>query len=175
MAEGIATVEDLEEFNDDDLKAVQDNLRKPAGTVPDSNNVSQRVPAPSYVLGAKSVKRWKVAAAAVHYYQTVGRDIDVTNMHYTNVLKNFGEQWDAISQKAKDDEPDIPKITRSLPIVRWTESFEDFLHQVVGSCHIYLSYIVRENVDAPTPAPTPAPEVLENRCYSEEHGSVMGE
>lgn len=119
MAEGIAMVKDLEEFNDDELKAVQENLTKPAGTVPDTNNVNQRIPAPSSVLGAKSVKRLKVAAVvAVRYYQIVGRDIDAINMHYTNVLKNFGEQWDAIKQKEKDDEPNVPKITRSLPIGR---------------------------------------------------------
>ena len=171
MAEGISTVEDLEEFNDEDIKAVQENLRKLAGTVPDPNNRNQRVAAPSYVLGAKSVKRLKIAAAAVRYYQTIGRDIDANNMHFTNVLKNFGEQWEAIKQKEKDDEPEVPKITRSLPIVRWTESFEDFLHQVIGSRHISLSYLVRENVEASDPAPP----LLENKCYSEEHGSVMGE
>ena len=48
MAEGISTVEDLEEFNDEDIKAVQENLRKPAGTVTDPNNRNQRVAAPSY-------------------------------------------------------------------------------------------------------------------------------
>ncbi len=34
-----------------------------------------------------------------------------------DVLKDFGEQWEAIVQKEKDDEPDVPKITRTLPIV----------------------------------------------------------
>ena len=63
MQEGIATGDDLEEFQDDDIKAVHENLRKPAGTVPDPNNPGQRIGAPSFVLGAKSVKRLKVAAA----------------------------------------------------------------------------------------------------------------
>jgi len=171
MAEGIVTVDDLEEFQDEDIKAVQDNLRKPAGTVPDPNNPGQRIQSPSYVLGAKSAKRLKIAAAAVRYYQTIGRTPTAANMHFVNVLKNFGEQWEAIKQKAEDDEPEVPKITRALPIVRWTESFEDFLHQVIGSRYICLSYLVRENVQAANPAPA----LLPNRCYSEEHGSVMGE
>ena len=171
MAEGIATVDDLEEFQDEDIKAVQDNLRKPAGTVPDPSNPGQRMGAPSYVLGAKSVKRLKIAAAAVRYYQTIGRETSAANMHFTNVLKNFGEQWEAIKQKEEDDEPDVPKITRTLPIVRWTESFEDFLHQIIGSRHISLAYLVRETVEAATPAPP----LLNNRSYSHEHGSVMGE
>ena len=171
MTEGIVSVEDLEEFQDEDIKAVQDNLRKPAGTIPDPNNPGQRVGAPSYVLGAKSAKRLKIAAAAVRYYHTIGRTPTAANMHFANVLKNFGEQWEAIKQKADDDEPEVPKITRSLPIVRWTESFEDFLHQIIGSRLISLSYLVRENAQATVPAPA----LLANRSYSEEHGSVMDE
>ena len=171
MQEGIATVEDLEEFQDEDIKAVQENLRKPAGTIPDPNNPGQRIAAPSFVLGAKSVKRLKVAAAAVRYYQTIGRETSAQNMHYMDVLKDFGEQWEAIRQKKKDDEPDVPKITRTLPIVRWTESFEDFLHQIIGSRHIALAYLVRSEVQAANPAPA----LIANKSYSEEHESVMGE
>ena len=40
MAEGITRAEDLEEFNDDDIKAVQENLRKLAGTVPDPTSIN---------------------------------------------------------------------------------------------------------------------------------------
>ena len=101
-------------------------------------------------------------------YQDVGSTVVLC---FGNVLKNFGKQWDTIKQKEKDDKAGVPKIIRSLPIVRWTESFEDFLHQVIGSCHICLSYLVRDNVDAPTLAP----ELLDCCCYSEEHESVMGE
>ena len=171
MTEGITNVMDLEEFNDEDIKSVQENLRKPAGTIVDPDDENERIARPSYVLGAKSVKRLKIAASAVRYYMTVGREITAENMHFQNVLKNFGEQWDAIIQKGKMDEPDVPKITRALPIVRWTESFEDFLHQVQGSRHIALAYLIREDA---VPR-DPAPPLLNHRCYSAEHKSVMGE
>ena len=70
QAEGIVAVDDLEEFNDDDLSTLMSNLRRPAGTTTDQNgNV---VPNPSYVLGAKSLKRLKIAAAAVRYYACIG-------------------------------------------------------------------------------------------------------
>ena len=171
MAEGITDIEDLGEFNDDDFKSIQENLRKPAGTIRDPANARNRIPTPSYVLGAKSIKRLKIAAEAVRYYEAVGRDCTAGNMHYQNVLREFGEQWEAILQKEKEDEADVPKITRTLPIVRWTESFEDFLHRAIGSRHIALSYLIREDV---TPV-DPPPPLQENRSYSEEHGSVMEE
>ena len=172
MQEGITTVEDLEEFNDDDLKAVRDNLKKPSGTIPAPNGeANQRIPSPAYVIGAKSFKRIKIAAAAVRYYFTIGRAITAENMCFIPVLKNFGEQWEAIVEKSKNDIPDVPKITRALPIVKWTESFEDFLHQAIGSRLIALSYLIRESV---VPEDPPPPLLL-NKCYSEKHKSVMGE
>ena len=91
--------------------------------MPDPADATNRIPTPSYILGAKSLKRLKIAAAAVRYYETVGRECTADNMHFQNVLKNFGEQWEAILQKEKEDEGDVPRITRSLPIVRWTDSF----------------------------------------------------
>ena len=65
MTEGITNVMDLEEFNDEDIKSVQENLRKPAGTIVDPDDENERIARPSYVLGAKSVKRLKIAASAV--------------------------------------------------------------------------------------------------------------
>ena len=169
--EGIQEVSDLEEFNDDDLKSVLENLRRPGGTIIDPTNENRRLSRPSYVFGAKSFKRLKIAASAVRYYSTIGRAITPQNMHYGNVLKNFGEQWESIIKKAKDDEPEVPKITRALPVFKWTESFEDFLHQIIGTRHIALAYLIRDDV-IPT---DPTPPLVINRCYSETHGSVQGE
>ena len=74
-------------------------------------------------------------------------------MHFQHVLRNFGEQWEAILKKEMEDEGDVPKITRSLPIVRWTESFEDYLRVITGSRHIALSYLIRDDVDPADPPP----------------------
>ena len=91
MAEGIDDIEGLEEFNNDNFKSIQENLRKPAGTISDPANARKCIPTPS-VLGAKSIKRLRIAAEAVRYYETVGRDCTAGNMHYQNVLREFGEQ-----------------------------------------------------------------------------------
>ena len=152
MTEGISTVEDLGEFEDKDFKTILDNLHKPGGTIPDLVDANNRIPTPSYVIGAKSLKCLKIAAAAaIRYYEAVGRECTVANMYFQNVLKNFGEEWEVIMQKKSEDEAEVPKITRSLPIVQWMESFEDFWHQVIGSRCIALSYLIRDNVDPVPP------------------------
>lgn len=173
LDEGIQEPSDLGEFHDEDLKQVANNLRKPSGTIPNPNYVAggtepARVPRPSYVLGAKSFKRLKVAAAAVRYYETIGRELTPTNMHYENVLQDFGEQWKALEIKAKEDDPNVPHITKALPIVKWTESFEDFLHQVIGVRRIPLAYLVRGYT-----IPLANPPTLDtNKSYSASTGSV---
>jgi hypothetical protein len=38
-------------------------------------------------------------------------------MHFTNVLKDFAEQWESLKEKKEEDAPTVPTITRALPIV----------------------------------------------------------
>ena len=86
---------------------------------------------PAYVFGVKSLKRFKIAAATGRYYTTVGRETLAGNIHYDNVLKDFGLQWNSLLSKKNDDEPTIPCIMRALPVVRWTNHFEDYLHEAI--------------------------------------------
>ena len=169
--EGIDDVDDLLDFDDEDLKTVMDNLRKPAGTIPDPANTAQVIPRPSYVFGAKCYKRLRTAAAAVRYYDSISRPTSSRNMHFNNVLKDFAEQWDSLKEKKKEDVPSVPTITRALPIVKWTESFDDFLHQVIGHRMVPLAYLIRETVEVAIPAPP----LLPNRSYSDTYGSVEAE
>ena len=175
--EGISLVDDLEDFTEEDIKQVANNLRKPAGMMPNPNAADPptalapaRIPQTPFVFGAKSMKRMKVAAIAVSYYITIDRETTPNNMHYQRTLIDFYEQWENLVKKGEESAPATPCITRSLPIIKWTESFEEFLHQVLGVTHVPLSYVIREQMLVAAPPP-----LLNNRSYSEEHGSVEGE
>ena len=69
------------------------------------------------------------------------------------------------------DDPDVPTITKALPIIKWTEAFQDFLHRVIGARMIPLAYVIQTNPQVPGTAPTLAP----NQPHSTEHGSVEEE
>jgi len=86
-------------------------------------------------------------------------------------MKNFEIQWKALKDRKSDDEPDVPKITKALPVIKWTEAFQDFLNRVIGARTIPLSYVIRPNVAVPATAPT----LAANQPHSEEHGSVERE
>ncbi len=67
------------------------------------------IPTPSYVFGAKSQKRLVTAAQLLQYYETVGRLKTPGNIQWTPIMKNFVEQWKALGDKKKADEPEAKK------------------------------------------------------------------
>ena len=70
-----------------------------------------------------------------------------------------------------EDDPDVHKITKALPIIKWTEAFQDFLNRVIGARMIPLTYVICNDPQVPGLAPPLAP----NQPHSTEHGSVEGE
>ena len=155
VAEGIDTIDALDDFSEADFKQVASNIRRAQ---------------PPVVLGAKSIKRLNIAATAMQYYRLVSHVPTHSNMHYENCLRDFYEQWEHLLKKGEESNPDTPCITRTLPIIKWTESFEEFLHQVLGVQHVPLSYVIRTDA-----AVGPAPPLIANRSYSQLHGSVEDE
>ena len=147
--EGISTVDDLADFDKDSLQQLADNLRRPGGRVPDPNpNAAPgaTIPTPPFVFGAKSQKRLLVACNLVRYYDTVGRPLSAANLQWNTVMKNFEIQWKALKDRKDAEEPDVPKISKALPVIKWTEAFRDFLHRVIGVRMIPLAYVIRTDV-----------------------------
>ena len=143
--EGIETVADLADFEKQSLQQLADNLRKPGGRIADPNpNTAPgaTIPMPAFTYGAKSQKRLTVACDLVRYYQTVGRDLTAANIQGNQVMSNFEIQWKALKDRNNEDDPDVPKITKALPIIKWTEAFQDFLHRMIGARMIPLAYVV---------------------------------
>ena len=174
IAEGITTVDDLTDFDEASLKLLSDNLRRPGGMVPDPAPNAQAgamVPAQPFVFGAKSQLRLKGAMYLVKFYQTVGRPLTPANIMWDPIIKTFMEHWNELKDRKDAETPSVPKITKTLVIVKWTEAFNDFLHRVVGARHIPLAYVIRPTEDVPIAAPA----LANNQPYSTEHGSVEAE
>ena len=170
--EGLSTVDDLAEFDETLLKAVQSNLRRPAGTMVDPNDPTRQIPRTPFVMSAISLHRLTIAAKAVRYYQTVDRTLTAGNMRWATTLKVFEHHITALESKAAKDTSDVPKVSRSLPIGKWSETFSLFLHDsAIGARNIPLAYVIRETVDVPAEAPA----LLTGKPYSDEHGSVVNE
>ena len=100
----------------------------------------------------------------------MGRDLTAVSMPWNNVIKNFEIQWKALKAKKEEDTPEVPKISKSLPIIKWTEAFQDHLHQVIGVRMIPLAYVIRANEDVPAAAPP----LQVGQSHSDAHGSIEG-
>ena len=133
--EGIQTVDDLADFDKEALQQLADNLRRPGGRVPNPDPgaaTGSTIPTPAFVFGAKSHRGLGIACELVQYYNTVGCNLTAAKMRWNNVIKNFEIQWKALKTKRDEDTPEVPKISKSLPIMKSTEAFQDHLHRVIG-------------------------------------------
>jgi hypothetical protein len=124
--EDIDNVEDLADFDKDTIEQIAANLRRPAGRIADPNPAAApgaTIPTPPFVFGAKSQQRLAHAAKLICYYDTVGRNATAVNIQWTPVMKNFSEQWKALEDKKGGDKPEVPKITKALRVIKWTEAY----------------------------------------------------
>ena len=88
--------------------------------------------------------------------------------HHYEELRNSME---STKRKKRDDSPDVPKISKALPVIKWTETFQDFLNRKIGNRNIPLAYIIR---DEPNP-PAAALPLAAGQPHSIEHGSIESE
>ena len=66
----------------------------------------------------------------------------VANMRWMHVTKNFEIQWKALKDCKDDNDPEVPKVAKALPLIKLTEAFQDFLHHTIGVCIIPLAYVI---------------------------------
>lgn len=172
--EGIASVDDLADFDKETLKQVAENLRRPPGRVPATldDPDGPTIPTPAFTFGAKSQKRLTVACDLIKYYVTVGRDITPNNIRWNPVMSNFEIQWKAlVDRKTNDDDAEVPKVTKLLSIIKWTEAFQDFLSKSIGTRTIPLAYVTRPDSNV---SPN-IPPLAQGQPHSETFDSIEGE
>lgn len=163
VEEGIVSVADLGSIEDEDWNRLHKNIevRIPAATR-NGEPTLRRLP-------AIAVAKLKVASAAVRYYECVGRNLEVESMSWS-VLKHFKDEHASIKSLKKSNPTEVPKVSKNVPVLKWLESFETFLGNVIGSRDIPLSYVIRADE-----VPSAAPPLAEGLPYSEGHGSVSEE
>ena len=52
----------------------------------------------------------------VQYYVMVGHPLTPVNMAWNMVMRNFNEQWKVLEEWTENKNPDVPKITKALPV-----------------------------------------------------------
>jgi len=97
---------------------------------------------PPFVFGAKLQMRLQAAANLLKCYDTVGSDVTPGNTQWDPIIKNFAQQWKVPKDCSKSDLPKTPKLTKVLPVVKWTEVFVDHCGRVPELHHMPLSHVI---------------------------------
>ena len=156
--EGLAVVDDLLDFKEDQIDQALKNMRTAipglaaVAEVRDATTnaiITAAVPAVPAILPvlipARTALRLKVASLAYHYYLSIERVPTSANMNYTNVLRGFHTEYEALVTLSKETKPDVPILHKNQSPLKWIESFKDFLYRSYGVRSCPLSYVVREN------------------------------
>ena len=187
--EGLTRIEDFADFKDSQIDQAIKNMRTAIPGVPGIPGIPavmnqdgtvqveaipaiQAIPAiPPVIVSAKCTLRLKVASAAYHYYTSISRIPTPVNMNYTNVLRDFYIEWEAIIALADEDKPKVPMLTKHITPLKWIESFRDCLYRTYGIRGAPLLYVIRESINAPDEQNDP---LQTNKAYGSS-GSVIAE
>ena len=194
--EGLESVEDFEDFKENEIKMAIKNVRQGIPTIPGIPAIPEQrntrgsitrsaiaaTPAiqgtPPVLIPARSASRLYIASIAYHYYNDTSREVTPTNMHYSNVLKDFYIEWQALEQMEKQDSPKLPTLSKINTPLKWCESFKHYLYSTFGVRKIPLTYVIREKVSVVPESgndPNGSYDPLQtNKSYGNS-GSVLGD
>ena len=126
--------------------------RKPDQIVDPNNPVNMINQAP-FPLSVDSLKRLKIAASLVCYYENVATDLTAANICCL-VLKSFEVQMKVFKNRKKEEASPVPKPKKCVTVPKWNASTEIQMKGVFGARNSTLLYLLRLESQVPMPAPT---------------------
>ena len=73
--EGLTTIDDLIDFDDDEIKISCQSVRKPGGAIVNPNNENRMIPDPGFKIPSVCEKRLKLAANGATLFTKINRPI----------------------------------------------------------------------------------------------------
>ena len=179
IAEGITNIEDLVDLNEDEgIKTLCQNIRKPAGTIPDPawvapvpNNlglVAPNIPRPGLQIPAICENRLTLAAYGATIYSSINRTYDTASLSRAR-LREFKKHKEMVSNHTEPDA--LPSINKTFTVTKFLDLFPTHLRELHGINDVALSYVIRE--PAAPPATLPVLQAL--KPWAVGQNSLMGE
>ena len=163
--EGITNLEDLADFEEDDIKTLCSSVRRPGGMILLGGNP---VANPGHNIPAICETRLILAAYAAKIYRSVMRPIDPVSMNAAR-LREFKKHREVIDN-FDDGNVEVPEVSRNYGIMKALENFPMILRATLGTSKVPLSYVIRPNAN-----PGPPPVLRPNVPWSIESSSLEEE
>lgn len=177
-AEGLTNVNDFADFKEDQIDQAIGNLRVSIPGIPQVLNPDGAIataaipPILPCLIPAQCKLRLNIASIAWHYYASIGRVQTPVNMNYTNVLRQFYTEWEALQQLKDEDKPEVPLHSKHITPVRWLKSFKDCASHTFGVRDCPVSYVIRADDTVPNKVDDPLEPGF---AFSNASGSVNAE
>ena len=165
--EGLETIEDLLDFDDDEIKTLCQSVRKPGGTIADPNDATRTIPDPGFKIPSVCEKRLKLAASGARLYSKIERDISQDSLNRTR-LKLIEKHLKLVEDHS--DPESLPQVSKTFGIMRAMDQVPTYLRECLGSMKIPLLYIIRDEV-----LPPPLEPLIPNQIHSLSYPSFVDE
>lgn len=151
--QGILTFADFIGMDEDDIKSITANIRKPGGTLPTptARNPNYTIPNPGISVGHVITRRLDMVRFYVHHCSRIQRLPVITNDMTLDRLQEITLHF----KNEKDrDEPEMPgKIVKVEDVRTNIEDLDSYLHNTFGETFLPLAYLVRDHVELPVVDP----------------------
>ena len=165
--EGLESITDFVEFDDEGIRTLCASVRKPGGTIEDPNDPDRRIANPGYSIPAICEKRIKWAAYGSRLYALIGRTVTADLLNRDR-LREFERHFLVIDEH--DDPENLPTISKSFGIMKALDALPVHLRERLGVNKIPLAYVIRTNS-----TPPPLNELEEGSITSAGYDSIIDE
>ena len=108
IIEGIASVDDLADWDDNDWDKWHSKSKNP-DRVQDPSNAANLISQVPFKVSVKSLKRLKIASKLIRYYDSVSIVLIAAKILRV-VMNNFDIQRKYMFKKYKQTKPDVPRL-----------------------------------------------------------------
>ena len=167
MDEGLSVMDDLIEFDDEDIKVLCASVRKPGGTIIDPANANNTIPNPGHSIPAIAEKRLKLACYASKIYNILDRPLTADILSRSR-LRQFEQHQVTINEHREPEQ--MPQISKTFGIMKALDMFPIHLRERIGTRKIALAYVIRGSA-----TPEPLEALQANSITSPNYDSLMDE
>ena len=179
IEEGLSVIDDIVDlYEDEGIKTLCQNVRKPAGLIPDPNwvapnpnpgaAVAPMVPRPGQHVPALCEQRLNMASYGATIYQAIGRPIETANLTRQR-LREFKKHKEMV--KNHKEPLTLPELTKAFTVAKFLDQFPSHLRELHGVNDVALTYIIRDTVVVPGVLPI----LLPLKTWSGSSTSMMEE
>jgi len=155
--QGISSLADIRNLEDDDITTLIEAVRKPGGTIPNpmaGPGMPAVIPNPGIQVSMQSVKNLKLAVFYAKHrarcsHVTTLADITLQNVQAIRMIQTIEEAYDDDA----DETPTLKQNPNDKDIIDNLQKFETHLFKCYGVTKIPLSYVIRDDVQPPAVDP----------------------